>query len=276
LVRALGYVRQIQRAMHVAREMAPYITSLDTELKDLEQHPWPKGSKNIAHFAPLVARNVFYSYKPEETALRDINFDIQPGQMIGIVGPSGSGKSTLSSLLLRLRMPSSGSITVGGTPLEDISAECWSRLSAFVPQDNRLVHGTVYANIRFFRDGFSEEEVAEAAKAAHLYDEIMALPDGFDTVIGPGARDLSGGQRQRLSIARALLARPELIVMDEPTSALDQRSELLVGQTLEELKGNTTIILIAHRPATLGICDRIFRVTKGVLTEEQPALVKAD
>ncbi|QIG79540.1 ABC transporter ATP-binding protein [Stakelama tenebrarum] len=267
LVRALTYVRQLQRAMHVAREMAPYITSIEEEVSALEENAWPEGDREIADFRELRFDHVDYAYKPGERVLKDVSFAIRQGEMVGIVGPSGSGKSTLSGLILRLRSAASGTIAVDDVPLERATAESWARLSAFVPQDSHLIYGTVYQNIRFFRDGYDDETVIAAAKGAHLHDEIMRLPEGYDTLIGPGARGLSGGQRQRLAIARALLARPKLIVMDEPTSALDRNSELMVGQTLEELKGHTTIVLIAHRPATLGICDRIFRVEHGVLTE---------
>lgn len=268
LIRALTYVRQMQRALHVAREMAPYISALDHEITELEDNVAPKGHVALPTFEGLRFERVDYAYKPGELVLRDVNFAIQPGEMIGIVGPSGSGKSTLSGLLLRLREPTAGRITCGSTPLIDVSAEAWAGLSAFVPQDSRLLFGTVAENILFYREGFTRDAIESAAKAAHLHEEIMRLPEGYDTLIGLGARGLSGGQRQRLAIARALLARPQLIVMDEPTSALDQRSELLVSQTLEELKGSVTIILIAHRPATLTICDRIFRVTRGVMTED--------
>lgn len=268
LVRALTYVRQLQRAMHVAREMAPYITALEGELRDLEANAWPQGSIAINRIGTISVDGVSYAYKPGQPVLNDINFVLRPGEMIGIVGPSGSGKSTLSGLLLRLRMPGSGSITVDGTPLADIRAEIWAERTAFVPQDSRLIFGTVADNIRFFREGHDLDAVIAAARAAHLDDEIMALPQGYDTLIGPGARGMSGGQAQRLSIARALLAHPQLIVMDEPTSALDARSEQLVAQTLAELKGTATLVLIAHRPATLERCDRIFRVVHGRLSEQ--------
>lgn len=274
LIRALAYVRQIQRALHSARETAPYIDALYEELDALKSNTPPAGSLNPARFEGMRFENVSYEYKPGEPVLQNVSFEIRRGEVLGVVGPSGSGKSTLSGLILRLRFATAGKVTADGVSLESVSAESWSRVSAFVPQDSRLIFGTVADNIRFLRDGFSDSDVMAAARAAHLHDEIMELPEGFATLIGPGARGLSGGQRQRLAIARALVAKPDLIIMDEPTSALDQRSELLVGQTLAELKGKVTIVLIAHRPATLGICDRIFRVTKGLLSEEKGPLLQ--
>lgn len=267
LVRALTYVRQLQRSFHTAREMAPYITAVETELEQLEEHAWDTGSHALTALESLRFEGVNYAYKPGENVLKDISFSIDQGEMVGIVGPSGSGKSTLTGVLLRLRKQTSGKVTAAGVPLMDVSAESWAALTGYVPQDSRLIFGTAADNIRFFRPGFSQEQIETAARAAHVHDEIMALPHGYDTVIGPGARGLSGGQSQRLSIARALLGQPALIVMDEPTSALDARSEALISQTLAELKGSATIILIAHRPATLELCDRILEVRYGVLTE---------
>lgn len=267
LVRALTYVRQLQRSLHTAREMGPYIAAIEQELATLEGHVPPEGTVACDGFGGLRFRNVSYAYKPGEPALRAIDFAIEPGEMVGIVGPSGSGKSTLTGLMLRLRMPMEGRILVGETPLADLTAASWARLTGYVPQESRLLYGTVADNIRLFRQGFDEASVIRAAQAAHVHDEILALPEGYATLIGPGARGLSGGQAQRLSIARALLASPRLIIMDEPTSALDARSEQLVGQTLSELKGSSTIILVAHRPATLELCDRILEVREGSLRE---------
>ena len=267
LVRALTYVRQLQRSLHTAREMAPYIGAIQHELAALESHIPPEGTVACQTFGGLRFENVSYAYKPGEPALRAIDFVIKPGEMIGIVGPSGSGKSTLTGLMLRLRMPVDGRIMVGDRPLADVTAASWARLTSYVPQDSRLLYGTVADNIRLFREGFDEASVIRAAQAAHVHEEILALPQGYETLIGPGARGLSGGQAQRLSIARALLASPQLIIMDEPTSALDARSEQLVGQTLLELKGASTIVLVAHRPATLKLCDRILEVREGSLCE---------
>lgn len=271
LLRALIYVRQLQRSLHTAREMAPYIGAIESELKGLEAHLPPAGSVEGKTFGTLRFRGVSYAYKPGEPALQDIDFAVEPGEMVGIIGPSGSGKSTLTGLILRLRAPSSGQILVGDTPLGDLTAASWARLVGYVPQDSRLLYGTVADNIRLFREGFAQADVVRAAQAAHVHEEILALPDGYETLIGPGARGLSGGQAQRVSIARALLASPQLIVMDEPTSALDARSEQLIGQTLAELKGHSTIVLVAHRPATLKLCDRILEMRQGRLCETQGA-----
>ncbi|HKX78279.1 MAG TPA: ATP-binding cassette domain-containing protein [Novosphingobium sp.] len=267
LLRSLGYVRQLQRSFHTAREMAPYIAAIETELTALDMHGHPAGGRTIEDIAAIAFHRVSYAYKPGMPALRDIEFTIGLGEAIGIVGPSGSGKSTLVGLLLRLRMPGAGSVMVDGIPLEQISARSWARLVGYVPQDSRLLYGTVADNIRLFRPGFDDAQVAGAARAAGLHEEIMALPQGYETKVGPGARGLSGGQTQRLSIARALIGTPRVLVMDEPTSALDAWSEQLIAEALAALKGRTTIVLVAHRPATVAMCDRVFEVRDGRLRE---------
>ena len=210
---------------------------------------------------------VGYAYKNGLPALRDVSFDIRPGQVVGLVGSSGGGKSTLASLMLRLRIPTEGRIMAGDVPLNDISAEAWSSMSALVSQESRLIHGTVSDNIRFFRPEMALSQVKAAAVAAHLHAEILALPEGYETMVGMGARDLSGGQRQRLAIARALLGKPQFLVLDEPTSALDENSERLLVHTLRDLKGHATIVVIAHRSQTIAMCDRLLQVENGRVRE---------
>jgi ABC-type multidrug transport system fused ATPase/permease subunit len=268
MVRALAYGRQLLNSVQSGSEAAPYIETLEYELKVLDANRVTQAGMSWLPFEGLSLDRVEFSYKSDSPVLQDISFELNPGEMLGIVGPSGSGKSTLCGILLRLRSPTGGTIRTGGLELSEVSPAAWSGLSAFVPQESELIHGTVAENIRFFRDVYDNANVERAARAAHIYDEIMELPEGFDTLVGPGARGLSGGQRQRLAIARALLGSPQLLILDEPTSALDQLSERLIGQTLEELKGSVSIVLIAHRPATLRVCDRILRVEDGRLFAE--------
>jgi ABC-type multidrug transport system fused ATPase/permease subunit len=267
LIRALMYMRQTIVASRMAAELVPYIDAIDAELVRMRANREPQEGVELASFAGLVLADVAYAYGDEPPVLAGVDLELAPGEMLGVVGASGSGKSTLSQLLLRLRAPTAGTITTGAVALADVAPAAWARLVAFVPQDSRLIRASVADNIRFFREGFDGDDVRAAARAAHLEEEILALPDGYDTLIGPGARDLSGGQRQRLAIARALLQRPSVLVLDEPTSALDAHSERLIGRTLAELKGDTTIVLIAHRPATLELCDRIVEAAGGTVRE---------
>jgi ATP-binding cassette, subfamily B, bacterial len=267
IIRALSYVKNLQTATQTGNEVMPYVIAIEAELVSLDENRTTAGESLIDHVNRVSFSDVEFEYVAGQPVLRDVSFDLNKGEAIGFVGPSGGGKSTLTQLLLLLRQPTSGTIAVDNRPLEDVAPQCWGRLVGLVPQDNQLISGTVAENIRFYRPDFTDEQVVAASQAAHLYNEIMALPEGFDTLIGPGARNLSGGQRQRLGIARALLAKPEMLVLDEPTSALDQRSEQLIQRTLEEVKATTTLVIVAHRPATLDVCDRIMRVQDGTVTE---------
>ncbi|QXC60267.1 ABC transporter ATP-binding protein/permease [Aquihabitans sp. G128] len=194
-----------------------------------------------------------------------MSFTIAPGEAIGIIGPSGSGKSTLIQLILRLREPSSGRYLVDGIEAGELEDDAWFREVAFVPQDCRVISASIRDNIRFFRPHLTDDEVVEAAKRAHVHEEIVAMPEGYDTVLSSRGGGLSGGQRQRVALARALATTPSILVLDEPTSALDMRSEALVHETLTKLQGSVTLLVIAHRLSTLKTCDRIMVFGAGEL-----------
>jgi ATP-binding cassette subfamily B protein len=163
---------------------------------------------------------------------------------------------------------------VGGVPATDVEADSWFRRVTVVPQQTRLLRASVLENIVFYRPWVSSDAARKAAQAAGLHDEIEALPDGYETLIGDAIRDLSGGQRQRLGIARALAGEPQLLVLDEPTSALDAKSESRVQETLALLKGRVTVVIIAHRLATLNNCDRLLVLEAGVVQAlDAPAMV---
>jgi ATP-binding cassette subfamily B protein len=202
----------------------------------------------------------------DRAALTGVTFSISQGEVLGVIGPSGSGKSTLAQLLLGLRAPTTGTMSVDGSDLRDVDRSWWSRRVAFVAQDALLITGTVADNIRFFRDDIDAAALRRAAFQANVLSDIEALPDGFDTHLGERGSQLSGGQRQRLSIARALVGQPEFLVLDEPTSALDGQSEALIRATLADLRGRITVVIIAHRMSTLDICDRIVVIENGRMT----------
>jgi len=195
--------------------------------------------------------------------LHDVSFELHRGEAIGIVGPSGAGKSTIVQILLRLRDPDAGAVLVNDHDVRTVQRGHWQSLVTYVPQTPQVIWGTVRDNIRFRRDWITDDEVVSAAQRAHIHDDIMAWPDGYDTHIGQRANAVSGGQRQRICLARALAGEPQVLVLDEPTSALDVRSEELVQRSLELIKSDTITILVAHRLSTLSVCDRIVVMVNG-------------
>ena len=265
LVRALNQTSGIQAGYHGLGDLVPYIQRLFAERQFFRDSRPPSGSVHLESIGKIEFTDVTYSYDGVHDALQDVSFTVEPGEAVGIIGPSGSGKSTLIQLLLRLRHASSGAYRLDGVPVGDVEDQSWFSMIAFVPQDSRIYDDTVANNIRFFRPGVSDEQIMEAARRAHVHEEILAMPEGYDTVLGSRGGSLSGGQRQRVAIARALVRRPAMLVLDEPTSALDMQSESLVHETLNELKGSVTLFVIAHRLSTLNSCDRIMVMDHGKL-----------
>jgi ATP-binding cassette subfamily B protein len=273
LIRALGSAKQLQTAMQSAHEFAPSAVAIDEEVERLSQatietphvSTGTQRASTPGLFVKLV--DVGFEYTAGQPVLSALSFGLADGEAVGIVGPSGSGKTTFVQLLLGLRPPTSGRILVDGLDLAEVDEAWWATNAALVPQDNKLIRGTIADNIRFYRPGHSERAVERAAVQAHLHEDIVAFPKGYETEVGPGARDLSGGQRQRLGIARAFLGRPRLLILDEPTSALDGRSEQLIRESLEERDADCSLLIVAHRPATLEVCDRVLRMEEGHLYE---------
>ena len=198
-----------------------------------------------------------YPSRPDAPALHDFTLDVRPGETVALVGPSGAGKSTVFSLLLRFYDPQSGRICIDGVDLRAVTLDDLRGAIALVPQETVIFSGSAADNIRFGRDGASDEEVHEAARAAEAHDFISALQDGYQAEMGERGVRLSGGQRQRIAIARAILRDAPLLLLDEATSALDAQSEAAIQQALERLEKGRTTLVIAHRLATVQRADRI-------------------
>jgi ATP-binding cassette subfamily B protein len=209
---------------------------------------------------------VEYSYDGATLALCDITMHIPEGKIIGLLGPSGSGKTTISQILLGLREPTSGRATIGGEDASAIPKGDASSTVALVPQEPVLLQGSIMDNIKFFRD-LEEWEVIDAARSAYLHEDVVRMPAGYETLVGEGGGALSGGQKQRLAIARALIGSPKLIVLDEPTSAVDGRTEKLIRQTLSELRGHVTVVIISHRIETTAQCDLLLVLANGKIAD---------
>ncbi|HUI47970.1 MAG TPA: ABC transporter ATP-binding protein [Acidimicrobiia bacterium] len=263
LLRSMTFGQQIQNAYQTLLDCMPYVERLEEMRAIYTSHPAPDGTVPLERIHTLDFDQVRFSYDGEVEALAGVSASFPVGEIVGIVGPSGGGKSTLSQIVLRLRVPTAGSLTCNGEPASQYTLSSWYRHVSLVPQDPRLFHATVAENIAFLDPTISRDDVIEAAKAAGVHEVVETLDHKYDTLIGPAFRDLSGGQIQRIGIARALARGAEILVLDEPTSALDVHSEQVIQQTLEALRGRVLVMIIAHRLSTLSICDRILVLQAG-------------
>jgi ABC-type multidrug transport system fused ATPase/permease subunit len=264
LVRAAQQGQGVQAFYQALQQSLPFIERLqDTERRYGESRV-SDGGEPLEEVRSVEFNQVSFAYNPGRPVLSSVSFRVEAGEAIGVIGPSGAGKSTLVQILLRLRAPISGAYLVNGEPVERFSRDDWQKVVAYVPQSPRLLHATVADNIRFFRQ-LSEDEVVRAGKLARIHDEIMSWSDGYDTIVGPRADAVSGGQQQRICLARALVARPRVLVLDEPTSALDPHSETVIQESLSALKSELTLFTIAHRMSTLDMCDRVMVILDGHL-----------
>ena len=238
------------------------------EIHDEEQTvPAPEQPLTAPITGSLRFENVRFGYVPYEPVLKNVNLEVQPMEMLGLVGPSGAGKSTLINLAMRLYDPDMGRITIGGNDLRDFDP-AWLRAHiGVVFQENFLFAGTVYENIAYANPGATADEIIRAAKLANAHEFIMKLPDGYNTLVGEDGHTLSGGERQRIAIARAVLRDPKILILDEATSALDPETEGKVQEALGRLIEGRITIAIAHRLSTLRHADRLAVIDKGSIAE---------
>jgi ATP-binding cassette subfamily B protein len=276
LVRAGNSGQMVAGAYQGLIQSMPFIERTQETLRRYADSAPKDGGQALERIDRLGFESVSFAYNPSQPVLEEISFDVDAGEVIGIIGPSGAGKSTLVQLLLQLRTPMSGVFVVNGEPAQAFARSDWNRQVSYVPQEPRLLHATVAENIRFMRD-IDDAEVERAGKLARIHDEIVGWPKGYETIVGPRADAVSGGQQQRICLARALAARPEMLVLDEPTSALDPHSETLIGESLTALKHELTLFIIAHRMSTLDICDRVMVIVDGRLAAfDTKALLERD
>ena len=268
LYRASNYGTVLVRYHQQLVRVTPIIEQLQEGLDRLWAHQITPGEIDPGDVRSIETRSVDFAYPGQaEAALEDVTLRVDVGEVVGVVGPSGAGKSTLAELLIGLRRPTTGEVVVGDTDMSDITEQARSKRIALVSQNVPLVPGTVADNVDFFR-GLDEDAVRRAIEGAGLADVVMALPDGDQTRIGPGARAISGGQAQRIGIARALAGDPSIIILDEPTSALDAQAEHFVTDTIGGLGGSYGVLVIAHRLTTLRNCDRVIVIEDGRITDE--------
>lgn len=230
--------------------------------------------------AQVSFNNISFNYpsRPNDIALKQLSFTLEPGQTVALVGPSGAGKTTVLQLLLRFYDPASGTIELDGNPIQSLSLSTLREHIGFVSQDSVVFSDDVAANLRYGKLDASDDEIRQAASDAQALDFIERLPEGFNTYLGEKGVRLSGGQRQRLSIARALLKNPPLLLLDEATSALDAESERKVQKALESAMCGRTTLVIAHRLATIVNADKILVLEEGQVVESgtHSDLIEAD
>lgn len=261
----------LQKGTASARRIFELI-DLESEIKDKENAVTISTFQNQIEF-----RNVSFAYQ-QDMVLKNINLTIPKGKTIALVGPSGGGKSTLADLLPRFYDPTEGTVYLDGVPLPDLKVESLRKQIGVVTQESILFHDTIFNNIAFGNPLATEESVIQAAKIANAHEFIMQTDQGYQTVIGERGSKLSGGQRQRLSIARAILKNPPILILDEATSALDSESEKLVQEALFKLMENRTSLIIAHRLSTIQHADEIIVIQNGAIVERgaHQQLLQAD
>jgi subfamily B ATP-binding cassette protein MsbA len=249
-----------------------YVGSVDlvrTATEETEQMAERVGSEPYAGLTDaIVLDHVDFAYKTGKPVLDDVSLRISAHTTVAVVGGSGAGKSTLVDLVTGTLRPSRGKVLFDGHDLAEIDLASLRSHVGYVPQDAVLFDDTVSANITLWNDTATTEQIRDAAQRARCLEFIEAMPNGFDTPIGDRGVKLSGGQRQRLAIARELLRSPEILVLDEATSALDTESELAIQQSIDQLKGQITIVIIAHRLSTIRNCDRVFVLGGGKIMED--------
>lgn len=267
----IGFIEQLQNG---ATGFTRFIEIMN-EKEEVEKEGAKALEVNEGH---IEFKNVDFHYDSTKDVLHNISLDIKAGKKLALVGPSGGGKTTICHLIPRFYNVVSGSITIDGQNISDVTLESLRRNIGIVQQDVFLFNGTMRENILYGKEDATFEEIVEAAKKANIHDYIMTLPDGYDTQIGERGVRLSGGQKQRLSIARVFLKNPAILILDEATSALDNTTEILIQNALDELcKGRTTLV-VAHRLSTIKNADEIVVIANGKIKEQgsHSELIKLD
>jgi len=265
------FVGPIEVIGQMARTMQRATTSAHRVFEVLDTEPEVTDAPQPVRLEPVRGRVTFdtvtFAYDGVRQVLRGVSFDVAPGELIGLVGPSGGGKTTIVNLIARFYDVTGGAIRIDGVDVRRLETGHYRRQIGMVLQDPYLFHGTVLENIRYGLPAASLEQAVAAARAANAHDFICKLQHGYDTVVGERGHTLSGGERQRVSIARAILHDPRILILDEATSSVDTETEREIQQALERLIAGRTVFAIAHRLSTLRRASRLFVIADGRLVE---------
>lgn len=266
--RIFVYVKQVQDNIHTINETVPYLNQLLLFQKNAVDFTETKDDdgKSFSFKENIEFDQVRFQYDHDEV-LKGISMNIKKGQVVGLIGASGGGKTTTFDMLLRLLEPTSGSIKIDGVDCKNINLNEWRSNVSYVPQDTFLISDTLENNIRFYDDTISDDDIREAAVKAHVDEFAKELPLGYKTILGPDGVRLSAGQQQRLAIARSLARKPKILLLDEATSALDRDFEMKIEKVFEDLRGEVTICMIAHRVQTIRHADILFVIDDGKVVE---------